>query len=82
MKTILTDVEVRTKLPIRIQFVVGNTLQAECIVQGTIEADRVWAAWCMKKYDKKLPYGGASHSRADIKRAWDIPVGSTIYRNE
>ena len=72
---------IRTKLPIRIQFTCYHTLVAECIVQGTTEADRVYAAYVNLKYKLGKPMGGACSCRADIKRTWNIPVGSEIGEN-
>lgn len=69
---------IRTKLPIRIQFTCYSVLVAECIVQGTSEADRVYAAYVNLKYKLGKPMGGACHYRADIKRLWDLPVGAEI----
>lgn len=67
------------KIPMRIQIAVYNTLVVDVVVTGSREADRIWAAWCRNRYAKHLPMGGACINRADIKRAWDVPVGSEIY---
>lgn len=67
------------KIPMRIQIAVYNTLVVDVVVTGSREADRVWAAWCRNRYASKKPMGGACINRADIKRMWNVPVGSEIY---
>ena len=59
----------------RIQIMVYDKLVAEVI--GSYEyVNSIWAKWCMACYDKGREAGCAAIYRADIKRAWNIPVGS------
>lgn len=65
-------------IPIRIQFTLYHTLEAEVIVQGFREAERVTNAYHNLKYKRNKPMGGACSQRADIPRTWDCAVGATI----
>jgi hypothetical protein len=69
---------IRDIMPIRIQFTCYHILEAECIVQGTREAERICAAYANLKYKRNKPMGGACHYRADLPRTWNCAVGATI----
>jgi hypothetical protein len=64
--------------PVRIQIACHHVLVAEVIVKSHHEADRLMRDWSNLRYKRNKPMGGACIQRADIKRLWDIPVGSTI----
>lgn len=66
------------QMPTRIQFTNSGQLIAECIVQGTREADRVSAAFFRTRYRNGKSLGGACIARADKTRYWNISVGSII----
>lgn len=65
---------IRQWMPIRIQFTRGHILIAECVVQGTEEAERVRTAYMNAREC------GALESRENI-REWNVPVGATINAN-
>ena len=65
-------------IPIRIQFTLYNRLEAECIVQGFREAERVTNAFHNLKYKRNKPMGGACSQHADIPKVWNTKVGATI----
>ena len=62
----------------RIPVAVRNVLVAEWIVADYTEANQQWSAWTCLRYRRGRPLGGATISRADEPRYWDVPVGSTI----
>lgn len=64
----------------RIQIACYDKLVAEVIVENSRIADQLWAKWANRKYRQNQPMGCCVMNRADIKRLWDVPVGSTINR--
>ncbi len=64
-------------VPIRIQIATYDRLTAEVIVEQAM-VDKTWAAYCMAKDDIGFPPGGAIMQRADLPRAWDVPVGERV----
>lgn len=68
--------------PMRIQIACGNVLIAEAIVEpGMVDPFsplNVWATYAQAKAAAGKPIGGAIVQRADLPRAWDVPVGSEI----
>jgi hypothetical protein len=63
----------------RIQIACYDKLVAEVIVQNSREADRTWAKYASLKYRAGKPMGCCVMNRADMKRMWDVPVGSIIH---
>jgi hypothetical protein len=64
----------------RIQIACYDKLIAEVIVENSRIADTLWAKWANGRYKRKQPMGCCVMNRADIKRLWDVPVGSIIPR--
>lgn len=62
----------------RIQIAVYDKLVAEAILENFAEADKLWARWCMIRYERKLPLGGAVINDAGMSRAFDAKVGDYI----
>ena len=65
------------KTPIRLQIMVYNKLVAEVI--GTSDyCSNIWAKWCALRYERNKELGCCATYRTDIKRVWNIPVGSVL----
>lgn len=67
--------------PTRIQVAVRNVLVAEWVVANYTEANEQWAAWTCLRYRRQKPLGGATISRADLPRYWNVPVGTEIRKD-
>jgi len=61
---------------IRIQFTKHDILIAEVIVSDVREADRVSTA-----YHNRVNCGSIYY-RTDLKRLWDVPVGSSVIKTK
>ena len=64
--------------PYRVQFAESGRLIAEVLVSSYREAARTMDAFQLARYVAGKPLCGATFSRADLKRLWDVPVGSEV----
>lgn len=64
--------------PVRIQFALGNRLQAEVIVDSIDTAIEVSSNFAKIKYRRGSSAGSAVMRLAEIPRAWNVPVGQII----